>query len=442
MVSDCYEPRVGGIERHVAALARHLARAGHRVFVVTATAESHGAPSLPATSGSPAPSSSRDGANPPSDSVSDPAADQVSDLHSHVVQIRRLGRGFAGLPVTPSGYRLLSAELAEIRPDVVHIHAGLVSPFANQAIQIALAAHIPLVITWHSVLAGVMTRVLPALGPLGRTQTMPLWYPRQLRSGQGAVLTAVSARAAFAAQRCFGTPIPVKVLINAVDPGDWDIERPVIRAGGALRVVSAMRLAPRKRVADIVRLSHTLTPRDATCGVDWVVCGTGPFRHLASAVTRTRVVRFVGLKNRDALKQLYRQADVFVAPSPDESFGLAALEARLAGLPIIVRTGAPVADLFDNIPQTELDSASKNALDSVALSELGAGLQNAVISVDSHAKLGQILAHFAQNPSGPQLAAFRDAARTLPPIPGWKDSVAEHMRLYAQAIALVTASGA
>ena len=36
-VSDCFAPRTGGIETQVGDLARHQARAGHEVHVLTAT---------------------------------------------------------------------------------------------------------------------------------------------------------------------------------------------------------------------------------------------------------------------------------------------------------------------------------------------------------------------------------------------------------------------
>ena len=37
MVTDCYPPRVGGIESQVRDLSRHLVAAGHEVEVFTAT---------------------------------------------------------------------------------------------------------------------------------------------------------------------------------------------------------------------------------------------------------------------------------------------------------------------------------------------------------------------------------------------------------------------
>src|SRR5690625_385768 len=44
----------------------------------------------------------------------------------------------------------------------------------------------------------------------------------------------------------------------------------------------------------------------------------------------------------------YRHADVFAAPAQLEAFGIAALEARSAGLAVVARSGSGVADLVDH----------------------------------------------------------------------------------------------
>jgi glycosyltransferase involved in cell wall biosynthesis len=55
-------------------------------------------------------------------------------------------------------------------------------------------------------------------------------------------------------------------------------------------------------------------------------------------------VSLPGRYSRDQIHELLASADVFVAPAPRESFGLAALEARVAGVPVVARTQSGVAD--------------------------------------------------------------------------------------------------
>ncbi|MET9121522.1 glycosyltransferase [Streptomyces sp. NPDC004528] len=57
-------------------------------------------------------------------------------------------------------------------------------------------------------------------------------------------------------------------------------------------------------------------------------------------------VRFIGAVHRQAVAQWCRAADLFLFPSEQETFGLAALEAAAAGLPLILRDLSVYDDLF------------------------------------------------------------------------------------------------
>jgi glycosyltransferase involved in cell wall biosynthesis len=63
-----------------------------------------------------------------------------------------------------------------------------------------------------------------------------------------------------------------------------------------------------------------------------VVCGVGPLMDRLKA--KYPYAKWVGLLERDALAQLYASADVFVFPSPNETFGLVMLEAMACGTPV------------------------------------------------------------------------------------------------------------
>ena len=55
-------------------------------------------------------------------------------------------------------------------------------------------------------------------------------------------------------------------------------------------------------------------------------------------------VTLAGRVDRDQLKAIYRTADLFVAPAFLESFGIAALEARCAGLPVLAMRGTGITE--------------------------------------------------------------------------------------------------
>ena len=56
------------------------------------------------------------------------------------------------------------------------------------------------------------------------------------------------------------------------------------------------------------------------------------------------MVDLPGHRSREQLRALYACAHAFVLPSERESFGIAALEARAAGLPVVAMLGSGVRD--------------------------------------------------------------------------------------------------
>jgi glycosyltransferase involved in cell wall biosynthesis len=81
------------------------------------------------------------------------------------------------------------------------------------------------------------------------------------------------------------------------------------------------------------------TPR--SIDVRLVVIGDGPELGQMEKFVRenglTNTVSLVGRRTREEIREIYSRADVFVAPANLESFGIAALEARCAGLPVVAK---------------------------------------------------------------------------------------------------------
>ena len=94
-----------------------------------------------------------------------------------------------------------------------------------------------------------------------------------------------------------------------------------------------------KRVTDVVRVFAKVTEH---LGARLLMVGDGPDHHeafeLASALGVSGRVSFLGSFPR--IEGLLSVCDLFLLPSVKESFGLAALEAMAAGVPVIAsRTG-------------------------------------------------------------------------------------------------------
>lgn len=294
LLSDCYPPRLGGIEAQVHGLGRALAGAGHAVEVFTITPGS------------------------------------VSD---ETVVVHRLGMRHelpGGLLVNPAARRRLREALVDSDFDVVHAHLGVVSPFAMDGVQIALSASLPVAATWHSV--------------TGRSEPMvrALGYPARW-ARRGVALSAVSAVAAAPIERA--ARAPVSLIANGIDTSFWSAgdSGP---AGDGLHVVSAMRLASRKRPQQLVELverARAISGRDLRL----TIAGDGPLRRRLDA-RRPPWCALPGRLSATALRDLYRSADVYAAPAVLEAFGIAAAEATSCGLPVVTRAESAVASLVEH----------------------------------------------------------------------------------------------
>lgn len=284
-VSDCYAPRLGGIEVLVRALASAQRDRGDEVTVITAT---------------------------PGDPNPDPGI-EVLRLDAHLPW---------ETPVHPRGVSLMRRALERLQPDVVHVHAGVVSPFAWMGI--AAASGRPTVVTVHSMWGPWQQRAFRAV----------------LRAEQRFVLTSVSAVAAQAVQQA--TSMPVLVTPNAIDATPWRSLSRVPHEG--VHIVAALRFAPRKRSLELLQVlakARALMPADAE--VRATIAGDGPLMgRMRRAIVDQGLdwVHLPGRVSREELARLYASADVFVQPTLAESFGLAALEARAAGLAVVGRSGS------------------------------------------------------------------------------------------------------
>lgn len=314
-VTDVYHPRVGGIEVFVRDMVRRQALR-HDVTVLTATRAAE----------------------------EEPANGGVRVLR--VLQRSAYGPGHR-LPLRWDDY------------DVVHVHLSVLSPFATAVARTAAAAALPSVLTVHSMWGG-NPLVVRAAGLLSGWSHWPV------------VWTAVSEAAARDVRRVLpGTD--VLVLPNAVDV-DWWRERPATaeptRDDRPMTIVAVMRLAGRKRPMELVSmLAEVRRSVPADIPLRAVLVGDGPQAGtVADAVARHGMdgwVELPGYLNRAGIRDLYTETDVHVAPAYRESFGIAALEARAAGVPVVaMRSGGVgefIADGVEGILCAD-DSAMVHAL--------------------------------------------------------------------------------
>jgi glycosyltransferase involved in cell wall biosynthesis len=255
------------------------------------------------------------------------------------IRVRRLN--VARMPVvdvaiSPSLVAQIRDELRDGDFDVVHAHVSVISPTAYSAVLAARGLGLPTVVTFHSLLLNA-THVLRAIDRLIGWSEWPM------------TLTAVSRLVASQVRRA--AAVDVTVLPNGVDLDLWRV-RHVPREPADVRVVSTMRLNRKKRPFALLRAFHAASDEAAVHGLHLhlQIAGDGPERpRLMQYIRRHHLddrVELLGAVNHEELPKLYAHADMFVMSSRRESFGIAALEARCAGLPVIAMRGSGVEDFL------------------------------------------------------------------------------------------------
>jgi len=310
-----YPPHVvGGLGRHVGALARSLAVEGHEVHVVT-----------------------RD--LPDAPEVRDAFEDGV-----HVVRVPEAPPviGFDQLVswVLAFNNRIQAAAgrlLREREFDVIHAHDWLV---AYAAAGLKETWDVPVVATIHATESGRHQGWLP--GPMNKLiHQVEWWLTYEARR-----VIVCSAYMHAELERIFALPgEKIDVVPNGVDVDDFAVDaaeaaetRSALTGPRTRMILYAGRLEYEKGVQTLLAALQDVRRR---CGPTRLfVAGAGTYSdELRREVRRlglSRHVRFTGfLADRD-LRLHFGAADVAVVPSIYEPFGLVAVEAMACGTPVVV----------------------------------------------------------------------------------------------------------
>ena len=150
--------------------------------------------------------------------------------------------------------------------------------------------------------------------------------------------TAVSDVAAEPMRKALGGHADVRILHNGIDLAGW--HRPPNRQfTRRSRHCLGRRLAVRKRglaLIDILERARKKIPERQK--VRAVLIGDGPDRSRIERTLERRGmdwVECVGWQDHAQIRAHYAKASIYISPSRLESFGIAALEARTYGLPVV-----------------------------------------------------------------------------------------------------------
>jgi len=156
---------------------------------------------------------------------------------------------------------------------------------------------------------------------------------------QSDAITAVSKNLRDETYKTFQIEKEIEVIYNFVDVKRFtrkpiDAFKKVIAPNGERVLLHASNFRRIKRVTDVVQIFYNVT-QQLPCKLLFV--GDGPERQTAEELCRRlgvcNNVSFVG--KQEQMEDILAIADLFVLPSEYESFGLAALEAMAAGVPVV-----------------------------------------------------------------------------------------------------------
>ncbi|HRN80223.1 MAG TPA: N-acetyl-alpha-D-glucosaminyl L-malate synthase BshA [Ferruginibacter sp.] len=214
--------------------------------------------------------------------------------------------------------------------DLLHVHYAIPHASAAYMAKQILAkrdVHIPVITTLHGT----------DITLVGRDETYSPVVTFSMEESD--VLTAVSENLKSETYRYFNIHKSIEVIYNFVDVARFnkkpvDAFKKLIAPGGEKIIVHASNFRKVKRVDDVVKTFLLLRKQ---IPAKLLLIGDGPERPHIESMTRhceeCADIKFLG--KQEQMEDILPIADLFLLPSEYESFGLAALEAMAAEVPVI-----------------------------------------------------------------------------------------------------------
>jgi len=327
IVTDQYEPMVGGVPTVTKDLARGLAGRGHAVAVI-------------------APSETRRGGQ-----VVDGAGTGIAvDYRGAVAWPWYEGQRLGMLSPARAG-ELISA----FEPDVVHVLSPLTLGVAARSA--ARRRRVPVVYTNHYLPLNVWPALRSAEGSAGTGSRVrdAAFYAFVGGFANRCDLVTAPSVTALRLLRGHGLRAPSQAMSNGVDlerftpaPPDETLRSKYGLPPGRPVILSVGRLSPEKRADVLIAAVARIGGADGGRPV-LVLAGAGPDEHRLRSLARhygaADRVMFTGYVPDADLPGLYRAADVFAIASQAELQSLVTMAAMASGLPVVAVDAGALAEL-------------------------------------------------------------------------------------------------
>lgn len=286
-VSDCYPPRLGGIETQIAGLVHEQKKHGHEINVLTLTPG--------------------------------PSEESVQRLRPHVSNSVLIRFGST---------RSIRAAYEDFKPAVIHAHVGSGAWLGWAAVRYAKAQGVPLVLSIHS-----------TWGKLAN-----LFYRKRLTRTPTFRYVCVSQQS----KESVKSHKPAEVIANGLDVTEWYSDT---SPSENLTFITASRLVTRKRLDELIKIFIRLRRKYPDQAVELRIAGDGPLKKaIIRQLERGGVtsITLLGRLTKTELRGEYARANAYIQLSRFEAFGLAAAEAQASGLPVIGLRVSGISDFVDH----------------------------------------------------------------------------------------------
>jgi L-malate glycosyltransferase len=214
--------------------------------------------------------------------------------------------------------------------DILHVHYAIPHAaigYMAKKILLTKGRYIPVITTLHGT----------DITLVGRNQDFAPVVEFSINKSDG--VTAVSQKLKEQTLDYFEINREIEVIYNFVDfarfqKSDKEHFKKAIAPEGEMVLTHISNFRPVKRVQDVIKVFHLV---EKELPAKLLLIGDGPERRESESLCRElglcENVRFLG--KQDAIEELLAVSDLFILPSENESFGLAALEALACQVPVI-----------------------------------------------------------------------------------------------------------
>ena len=262
---------------------------------------------------------------------------------------------------------VLASKLVEVtrqhKLDLIHAHYAIPhasAAFTARAILEQEGLHVPYITTLHGTDITLLGRD-PSFEPV-----------ISFAINQSDAVTAVSKSLKDDTRHLFGVNREIEVVPNFFCPNHFAIPvkedlRAAIAPGHEPIITHISNFRPLKRVQDVVQAFARVR---AAQPAKLLFIGDGPERYAAEVLAEQlgvhRDTLFLG-KVKNPIEALLI-SDLFMLPSESESFGLSALEAMAAGVPVVASTAGGISEVVEDgvagilCPIGDVDALAEAAL--------------------------------------------------------------------------------